>query len=50
MIVADDQVERCIETIMKTEQTGKIGDSKIVGYEGERGIRDSTGEENEDAG
>ena len=49
LIVADDQVERCIETIMKTAQTGKIGDGKIFVYEVERVIRIRTGEENEDA-
>ena len=49
LIVADDQVERCIETIMKTAQTGKIGDGKIFVYEVERVIRIRTGEENEEA-
>jgi nitrogen regulatory protein P-II 1 len=49
LIVADDQVERCIETIMKTAQTGKVGYGKIFVYEVERVIRIRTGEENEDA-
>ena len=49
LIVADEQVERCIEAIMKTAQTGKIGDGKIFVYEVERVIRIRTGEENEDA-
>lgn len=49
LIVADEQVERCIETIMKTAQTGKIGDGKIFVYEVERVIRIRTGEENEEA-
>ena len=29
LVVADDILETCIETIMKTAQTGKIGDGKI---------------------
>ena len=49
LIVADEQVERCIEAIMKTAQTGKIGDGKIFVYEVQRVIRIRTGEENEDA-
>ncbi len=49
LIVADEQVERCIEAIMKTAQTGKIGDGKIFVYEVERVIRIRTGEENEEA-
>jgi nitrogen regulatory protein P-II 1 len=49
LIVTDEQVERCIEAIMKTAQTGKIGDGKIFVYEVERVIRIRTGEENEDA-
>ncbi|MFT6284439.1 MAG: nitrogen regulatory protein P-II 1 [Arenicella sp.] len=49
LIVADEQVELCIEAIMKTAQTGKIGDGKIFVSEVERVIRIRTGEENEDA-
>jgi nitrogen regulatory protein P-II 1 len=49
LIVADDQVERCIEAIMNTAQTGKIGDGKIFVCDVERVIRIRTGEENEDA-
>jgi len=49
LIVANEQVERCIEAIMNTAQTGKIGDGKIFVYEVERVIRIRTGEENEDA-
>jgi len=47
--VADEQVELAVEAIMKTAQTGKIGDGKIFIYEVERVIRIRTGEENEDA-
>jgi nitrogen regulatory protein P-II 1 len=49
LIVANEQVERCIEAIMNTAQTGRIGDGKIFVYDVERVIRIRTGEENEDA-
>lgn len=49
LIVSNEQVERCIEAIMNTAQTGKIGDGKIFVYDVERVIRIRTGEENEDA-
>jgi len=49
LIVANEQVELCIEAIMKTAQTGKIGDGKIFVYDVERVIRIRTGEENEEA-
>ncbi|MEP0356250.1 MAG: P-II family nitrogen regulator [Paraglaciecola sp.] len=49
LVVADDQVERCIEVIIGTAQSGKIGDGKIFVCEVERVIRIRTGEENEDA-
>ncbi|WP_158770852.1 nitrogen regulatory protein P-II [Paraglaciecola sp. L1A13] len=49
VVLPDDQVELAIEAIMKTAQTGKIGDGKIFVYEVERVIRIRTGEENEEA-
>lgn len=49
IIVADDQVDECVETIIDNTQTGKIGDGKIFVYDVERVIRIRTGEENEDA-
>ncbi|OWZ82568.1 transcriptional regulator [Pasteurella multocida] len=49
IVVTDEQVEQCIEAIMETAQTGKIGDGKIFVYDVERVIRIRTGEENEDA-
>lgn len=49
LIVANEQVDRCIEAIMNTAKTGKIGDGKIFVYDVERVIRIRTGEENEDA-
>lgn len=44
IVVTDDIVEMCIETIMKTAQTGKIGDGKIFVYNVEQVIRIRTGE------
>ena len=49
IVVADDQVDRCVEAIMKTAQTGRIGDGKIFVFDVERVIRIRTGEEDEDA-
>jgi len=49
IVVSDEQVERCIEAIMTTAQTGRIGDGKIFVFEVERVIRIRTGEEDEDA-
>ncbi len=49
IVVGDDLVERCVEAIMKTAQTGRIGDGKIFVFEVERVIRIRTGEEDEDA-
>jgi nitrogen regulatory protein P-II 1 len=49
LIVANEQLERCIEAIMNTAQTGKIGDGKIFVSNVERVIRIRTGEENEEA-
>ena len=49
LVVNDEDVERCIEAIMDTAQTGKIGDGKIFVMPVERVIRIRTGEENEEA-
>ncbi|MFT2092917.1 nitrogen regulatory protein P-II [Paraglaciecola sp. 2405UD69-4] len=49
LVVADEQVERCIEVIVGTAQSGKIGDGKVFVYDVSRVIRIRTGEENEDA-
>ncbi|AKO44782.1 nitrogen regulatory protein P-II [[Haemophilus] ducreyi] len=49
IIVSDEQVESCIDVIIETAQTGKIGDGKIFVYDVERVIRIRTGEENEEA-
>ncbi|CAM3731712.1 nitrogen regulatory protein P-II [Rheinheimera salexigens] len=49
IVVSDDQVERCIESIVQTAQTGRIGDGKIFVFDVERVIRIRTGEEDEEA-
>ncbi|WP_085163888.1 nitrogen regulatory protein P-II [Gilliamella bombi] len=49
LIVSDDILEMCIETIMKTAQTGKIGDGKIFVYNVEQVIRIRTGEMDDSA-
>ena len=49
IVVPDGLLEQCLDAIVDTAQTGKIGDGKIFVYEVERVIRIRTGEENEDA-
>ncbi len=49
VVVNDDQVERCVESITGAARTGKIGDGKIFVTEVERVVRIRTGEENVDA-
>ena len=49
IVVPDDLLEQCLDAIVDTAQTGKIGDGKIFVYEVERVVRIRTGEENEDA-
>lgn len=49
IIVPDEIVEQCIEAIIETAQTGKIGDGKIFVYDVNRVIRIRTREENEEA-
>ena len=49
IVVPDELLEPCLNAIIKTAQTGKIGDGKIFVYEVERVVRIRTGEENEDA-
>lgn len=49
IIVLDEQLDQCIDAIVETAQTGKIGDGKIFVYDVERVIRIRTSEENEDA-
>ena len=49
IIIAEDDVDRCVDAIVETAQTGKIGDGKIFITNVERVIRIRTGEEDEAA-
>ncbi len=49
LVVADELVDRCVDVIMETARTGKIGDGKIFVYDVARVIRIRTGEEDEAA-
>ncbi len=49
IVVPDEMVDKCIDTIVETAQTGKIGDGKIFVYDVIRAVRIRTLEENEDA-
>ena len=49
VFVNEDDVERCIEAIVNSARTGKIGDGKIFVTDVERIVRIRTGEENENA-
>ena len=49
VVVKDDDVERCIESIVKAAKTGKIGDGKIFVTSVEQVVRIRTGETGESA-
>ena len=49
VVVKDDDVDRCIETILKAAKTGKIGDGKIFVYALDQVLRIRTGELDADA-
>ena len=49
VVVKDDEVERCVEAIIKAARTGKIGDGKIFITNVERVVRIRTGELDESA-
>lgn len=49
IVVNDDQVDRCVETITESARTGKIGDGKIFVSSIERVVRIRTGEMDADA-
>ncbi|MEJ2592340.1 MAG: P-II family nitrogen regulator [Candidatus Thiodiazotropha sp.] len=49
MVVADDQVDACIDAITNAARTGKIVDGTIFVSPVDRVIRIRTGEENEAA-
>ena len=49
IVVMEDQVERCIESITDSARTGKIGDGKIFVTNVEKVVRIRTGERDHDA-
>ena len=49
IVVSEDILERVVDGILETAQTGKIGDGKIFVEPIERVIRIRTGEENDEA-
>ncbi|WNJ94538.1 nitrogen regulatory protein P-II [Vibrio ruber] len=49
IVVSSDVVDKCVDAIIETAQTGKIGDGKIFITDVDRVIRIRTGEEDEDA-
>ena len=49
IVVADDQVEPCIDAITAAARTGKIGDGKIFVSTVEKIVRIRTGEQDEEA-
>jgi nitrogen regulatory protein P-II 1 len=49
IVIADDQVDRCIEAITSAARTGKIGDGKIFVSEVIKVIRIRTGEQDNEA-
>ena len=49
LILADDQLDACIDAITSAARTGKIGDGKIFVSDVDRVVRIRTGEENEAA-
>ena len=49
VVVKDEDVDRCVEAIIRAARTGKIGDGKIFVTSVDRIVRIRTGEENENA-
>ncbi len=49
IVVSDEMVDQCVDSIIETAQTGKIGDGKIFVSDVQRVIRIRTGEEDDDA-
>ncbi len=49
VVVKDEDVERCIEAVVKAAKTGKIGDGKIFVTNVEQAVRIRTGETDEAA-
>jgi nitrogen regulatory protein P-II 1 len=49
VIVADNMVDKVVDTIMNAAKTGQVGDGKIFVYAVEDAVRVRTGESGEDA-
>jgi nitrogen regulatory protein P-II 1 len=49
IVIAEEDVDRCVDAIIQAAKTGKIGDGKIFVSPVERVVRIRTGEENQDA-
>ena len=49
IVLSDDIVERAIEAITASANTGKIGDGKVFVYNVEQAVRSRTGEQNDEA-
>ena len=49
VVVKNDDVDRCVDAIIRAAHTGKIGDGKIFVTEVERVIRIRTGEQDDTA-
>ncbi len=49
VVVSDEDVEKVIDTILKTARTGNIGDGKIFVYDIKETIRIRTGERGKEA-
>ena len=49
IVIADEQVDRCIEAITNAARTGKIGDGKIFVSDVTKVIRIRTGEQDNEA-
>jgi nitrogen regulatory protein P-II 1 len=49
VVIADEQLDACLEAIVKSARTGKIGDGKIFVTTVEKVVRIRTGEIDQDA-
>ncbi len=49
LVIKEDQLDECIDTIVNAARTGKIGDGKIFVSSVEKVVRIRTGEEDESA-
>ena len=49
VVVSEDEVDRCVEAVIKAARTGKIGDGKIFVSQIDRVVRIRTGEEDDAA-